>query len=155
MKQRINRLYPWLNKANQNKTMQTKLLNQLERIKLLSYKEEKVVINSWDITYQENIKKYEKRKARFVDDGVDEQRMPTPELQKMTPAVKKRRGTLVEKAKTENLTNVSSITLTNGMAMSPNQARRMQGIVIEDLDPDRLIFSDPKDGDKLVTAPFI
>ena len=70
--QRVNRLYPWLAKARANKTMSQRVLQQLDRIRLLSLRQDKVVINSWDITYHENLKKYEKKTATFVVDDTDE-----------------------------------------------------------------------------------
>lgn len=69
---------------------------------MLLFKEDKVVINSWDITYQENLKKYEKKKTRFVEDEADDPRPTSPDQRiSATPAVKKRRSTLIDKRKTD------------------------------------------------------
>lgn len=50
------------------------ILRQLERIKQIFVKQDKVVINSWDINYHEQLKRFEKRVARFVveEEGGDE-----------------------------------------------------------------------------------
>ena len=56
--------------------MSKKILRQLEKIKIMSIREEKDVINSWDVNYQENLKKYEKPTARFI---IDEPLGPTEE----------------------------------------------------------------------------
>lgn len=122
---------------------------------MLLFKEDKVVINSWDITYHENLKKYEKKKARFVEDEADEPRPTSPDQRiSATPAVRKRRSTIVDKKKTD-IEISQAPTANSGMVMSPSMARRMHPIVIEDLQPDRLNFTGENDGTRLVTAPYI
>ena len=86
--------------------MQTKLLKQLDRIKLLAMRQDKIVINSWDITYQENLKKYEKKTAKFVVEEDEEimsgnqQNNSNTDVGKLALGLRKRRGTL-ERKKTE------------------------------------------------------
>jgi hypothetical protein len=115
--------------------MKARLLRQLERVKVLFFKEDKVVINSWDITYHENLKKYEKKKVRFVEEDTDEARPLTHEQRiSATPALRKRRSTLVDKRKTDiEASSISQVgPASSGTVLTPSMARRMHAIVIED-----------------------
>jgi CRP-like cAMP-binding protein len=69
---KILRLYPWLEKARTNKTMSENILKQLERIKQLSITQDKVTINSWDVNYREQLERFSKKIARFVEAGEEE-----------------------------------------------------------------------------------
>jgi hypothetical protein len=100
---RFVRLYPWLEKAKANQTKSKRLIRQLERVKILSLKQDSLVINSWDITYQENLKKFEKKTARFV---IEEEEAESALLGggsdsklSQNPSLKKKRTTLEQRGR--------------------------------------------------------
>lgn len=163
MDPRLNRLYPWLEKAKTNKTMSKKLLKALARVKLISMRQDKVIINSWDITYQENLRKYEKKTARFVEEDLDGAEASGEYGVRMGSDLqvgmrRLKRGYDNKKASGK----ISDASLAangggagNGLNLSPSQARRFHPIVIEEIKPIMAIPREKNDGSVLVTAPYI
>ena len=67
---RVVKLYPWLEKAKKNITTSDSLLKELERIKVLDVRTEKITV---DVDTYALLKEFKKKRARFVNaDGKDE-----------------------------------------------------------------------------------
>jgi len=63
MQPRVERLFPWLSKAKQNKTSSEVVQKELNRVKLLDVKQEKIRV---DADHYALLREYDKRRARFL-----------------------------------------------------------------------------------------
>jgi hypothetical protein len=142
----------------------------LDRIKVLSVRQDKVVINSWDITYQENLKKYEKNCARFVIDDTDEAtadaRYANGEQMLNGGGYRRLRGRSLLDSRKKTSADYSGYTGSNHTAgqqanlgvnspVAGHQGKRLHGIIVEERPPDRLAVADINDGLQLATTPGI
>ncbi len=119
--------------------MSKKLLKQLDRIKLLMVKQDKVTINSWDITYEENLHKYEKKTSRFV---VEDNEVNSPRHQRL------KRVSLIDKKRKSNYESSASGNF-SGLGKATSY-KKLHEIIIEENEPDRLEFTDKNDGTVLI-----